>query len=151
MKRFVCFCMLAAALCGVSLAGNVSKNLSKGVFENRPVLGISVDASMWLEPQPEPLWHVGSELLIPCTKRLSLGAFAGSSFYMWDAGVLAGWRLPGECRLMAGLGYSATYDTPLLRLAFKTRSRWYVTGSLGRDTRYGDWNASLGVGFSIIH
>lgn len=114
------------------------------------MVGFALEGTSWLEQQPEPLWRLGVDLLIPCTERLSIGAFGGLNAFNFDGGLLSSWRFEDNSRAMIGLGYSATYDTPFIRLAYKTRGRWYFLGWIGGSISDNDYIVGLGIGYAIF-
>ena len=143
MKKTILALLLLAALNSLS-AQNVANTT------NRLLWGIDLEGTTWLEDQPEIFWRAATDLLIPCGDRLSLGAFAGTAFLQWDAGVLASWRFDNDSRFLAGLGYTTTFSTPMLRLGYKTTRPWYISGSLGVEPNFGAVNVSLGVGYFVL-
>lgn len=117
---------------------------------NRVFWGVGLDFSAWVEHPVEPLWRIGTDLLVHCGQHLSVGAFVGSAFLQWDAGVMASWRFADNSCLMGGLGYTSTFDTPLLRLVYKTRGRWYFSSLLGADFADNACHLGFGIGYSIL-
>lgn len=145
MKKVVIIFVLCSVLPLWSWGGEVDSLGKNCVF-----LGVGMEVTSWIERPVEPLWRVGSELLVPCGQHLSIGAFAGSAFLQWDAGMVAGWCFDDNSLVMAGLGYSATYDTPILRLGYKTRRAWYFTATMGADMQGGECHIGLGVGYALL-
>ncbi|MCQ2282463.1 MAG: hypothetical protein MJZ99_07545 [Bacteroidales bacterium] len=143
MKHFFIFIVLSFSI-GCSL---YSQNIEN---RNYWFWGIEFEESVWVNDFREPLWRIGTELLIPCGNKLSVGVFVGTSFLMLDGGLLASWRFDNQSRFICGAGYSATYDTPLLRLCYKTRHAWFFSGVAGFDFGSSDANVGLGVGYAIM-
>lgn len=147
MKSRILFTLILSTL---MLSTKANTHQQYGLFENRFVWGASIEFTGWTNEFPELYWRVGSDCLIPCNKHLSLGAFCGTSMLMWDAGALASWRFLNDSRAIIGVGYSATFDAPLLRLGYKTSGPWYVAGWIGGSPKDRDLNFSLGVGYAFF-
>ncbi len=120
------------------------------VGDNKMMLGLAIGGNAWIEHQPEPLWRLGVDFLIPCTDHLSIGAFCGLNSFNFDGGMLTGWRFENNSSAMLGAGYSATYDIPFIRMAYKTRGRWYFLGWLGGSIHDNEYNVGIGIGYAIF-
>lgn len=153
MKAKLLLATLACLLALTSVAGNDIKNLNIFTLDqssNRLLLGLSVEETTWLGDTPEFLPRIGLDFLAPISNRLSVGAFVGSVFLGIDGGVLAGWSFANNSRIICGLGYTATYETPLLRLGYKAPGGFYVSGSVGPDFKDGACNIGLGIGYFVL-
>lgn len=150
MKKIAALLLLVIVLSASVMAGESQKNRTFGVFENRLMWGLSLEVTGFVETPAEPLLRVGTDLLVPITKRLSVGGFAGACYMDWDAGVSASWRFLDESRAVVGFGFSETYYTSIVRLAYKTTGPWYFSGWFSPVFVSGEFCFSVGVGYSFL-
>lgn len=127
MRKIVSFLIVfVASMAGVwAQSADVPEPTPK---PNRLQWGIAFEAMRFDEE-----WFPGGEthLLIPCNETFSLGAVGGLSYWGWDAGVMAGWRLKNNFRIMTGLGVTYGFYTPTIRLILRAPGPFYLSGKIG--------------------